>query len=33
VWRRYMRPNQSDSSLPENTLGWHYTPKSNLRYV
>jgi hypothetical protein len=26
--RRYMRPIESDSSLPENTEGWHYTPKS-----
>jgi hypothetical protein len=21
------------SSLPENTQGWHYTPKSNLRHA
>ena len=24
-------PNQSNSSPPENTQGWHYTPKSPLR--
>jgi hypothetical protein len=28
VWRRYMRRIKSDSSLSENTQGWHYMPKS-----
>jgi hypothetical protein len=28
-----MRANQSDSSPPENTQGWHYTPKSPARTI